>query len=151
MKWRQVKLHWVNRTSRDVKGFRGRGVLLLTDRTHSSSETPRSGHVLFMMSAWLINNWSHPGMHKHAAHPPSSIGRSAAIQNVFILRVIASDWTVKYHHLLSVPWKISTKAIGRIDRCASRCLLEGWEGQWLWYYSRWGRSGVRGFNFEEAK
>lgn len=57
---------------------------------------------------------------------------------MFILRVIGLDWTVKYRHLLSVPWKISTKAINRIDHCSSLCWLEGWEGQLLQYNSAGG-------------
>lgn len=62
----------------------------------------------------------HIRVHKRSTYLPSFTGRSAAIQNVFIFRVIASDWTVKYRHLLSVPWKISTKAIRQIDQCTGR-------------------------------
>lgn len=53
--------------------------------------------------------------------------------------------------LLSLPWKISARAIRGIDRRAGLCLRERWEGQWLQYYSCSRRSDVRGFNFEEAK
>lgn len=102
----------------------------------------------------LMNNLGRTGLCKCAnkpAHPSSATPRSAAIQNVFILRVIASDRGVKYRRLLPVPWKISGGAIRGIDQRAGLCLRERWEGQWLQYYSCWRRSDVGGFNLEEAK